>query len=106
MTSPKPKLTELLDWIDSHLVYCFSLIRNKYFHTVLSASPSWVFILWWSSAYVGDLADWVFTGIIDHSFVLSINKIWRTIRAFLTFNVAKLVQGKQTRKVLVCGDQS
>ena len=32
MTSPKPKLTELLDWIDSHLVYCFSLIRNKYFH--------------------------------------------------------------------------
>ena len=33
MTSPKPKLTELLDWIDSHLVYCFSLIRNKYFHT-------------------------------------------------------------------------
>ena len=32
MTSPKPKLTELLDWIDSHLVYCFSLIRNKYFY--------------------------------------------------------------------------
>ena len=36
MTSPKPKLTELLDWIDSHLVYCFSLIRNKYFHTYSS----------------------------------------------------------------------
>ena len=35
MTSPKPKLTELLDWIDSHLVYCFSLIRNKYFHTTM-----------------------------------------------------------------------
>ena len=62
---------------------------------VLGASPSWVFILWWSSAYVGDLADWVFTGIIDHSLVLSINKIWRTISAFLTFNVAKFVQGKQ-----------
>ena len=73
---------------------------------VLGTGPSWVFILWWSSAYVGDLTDWVFTGIIDHSFVLSINKIWWTIRAFLTFNMAKFVQGKQARKVLVCGDQS
>jgi len=65
-----------------------------------------VFIIWRSSkgfanettslSVSNNLADWFLACILDHFLVFCIDRIFRTVCAFLAFNVPPFVQGKQT----------